>query len=169
MHFAIDCYKAGFPLRDFFRAKRYSIVKFEYIFNSFQPRARISKEKIASREKSRVVENRRYYGNHVFCFLIILIIFFQTFKPSKEVLLKESIGKDSDEIQDLKAEIVVIDNENKELKDRNKVYLILSNLSQFSRSLTFLFSRSLTFLFSRSLTFLFSRSLTFLFSRSRVL
>lgn len=57
-----------------------------------------------------------------------------TFKPSKEVLLKESIGKDSDEIQDLKAEIVVIDNENKELKDRNK------NLKSDLRKLTDEFS-----------------------------
>ena len=49
--------KARFPLDDFFRAKRLSIVKIEQISHQFQSRAKKTKEKVVSREKSRLVEN----------------------------------------------------------------------------------------------------------------
>ena len=40
---------------------------------------------------------------------------------SKEERLRESLRKDSEEVQDLRAEIVVIDNENKQLKTEKMV------------------------------------------------
>ena len=50
-------HKARFPPGDFFRANRLSIVKIEQISDQLQSRAHKTKEKVASREKSRLVEN----------------------------------------------------------------------------------------------------------------
>ena len=49
--------KARFPLGDLFRAKRLLIVKIEQISDLLQSTAHKTKEIVASREKSRLVEN----------------------------------------------------------------------------------------------------------------
>lgn len=95
------------------------------------------------KDKIQVCEGLESVSEVILGYFIVLFIirnvfwiyFFQTVKRSKEVLLKESIRKDSDEIQDLKAELVVLNNENKDLKDKNKVLTIyLLCMSGFTSS-----------------------------------
>ncbi|CAB4000998.1 citron Rho-interacting kinase isoform X1 [Paramuricea clavata] len=64
-------------------------------------------------------------------------------KLSKEEQLKESLRKDNEEVQDLKAEIVVMNNENKELKTKTKD--LQADLRKTSELLSELRKRSETF------------------------